>query len=122
MRNRTEHHTLVMQAESGIVEERKSRKEEDPEVNTLGVKGRSELFDIVLIFAEKLKENVEKNINETVNYANTKIETDLNLTSLFDDQTINVKLILIIDGVEFRKSSACSAYLFGLLLLIFRQN
>ena len=47
MRNPAEHHILVMQAESGSVEERKSRKEKDPEVDTLGVKGRSKLFDII---------------------------------------------------------------------------
>ena len=75
---------------------------------------------VILNFAEKLKENVEKNINENVDYANPETETDLNLTSLFDDQKINVKLFLNINGVELRNSSACSAYLFGLLLLIFR--
>ena len=65
---------------------------------------------IFLNFAEKLKEKVEKYINEIIDYANPETETDLKLTSLFDDGTINVKLILNIDGVEVRKSSDCSAY------------
>ena len=65
---------------------------------------------IFLYFAEKLKENVEKYINEIIDNANPETETDLKRTSHFDDQTINVKLILIIDGVEVRKSSDCSAH------------
>ena len=32
---------LVRQYESGSVDDRKGRKEKDPEVDTLGVKGRS---------------------------------------------------------------------------------
>ena len=47
MRNPAEHHSLVMQAESGSVEKRKSRKQKNPETDTLGVKGRSKLFDII---------------------------------------------------------------------------
>ena len=47
MRNPAEYHILVMQAESRSVEERNSRKEKDPEVDTLGVKGRSKLFGII---------------------------------------------------------------------------
>ena len=63
-----------------------------------------------LNFAEKLNEKVEKYINEIIDYANPETETDLKLTSLLDDGTINVKLILKIDGVEVRKLSDCSAY------------
>ena len=42
MRDPGMHEYLVRQFES--VEERKNRKEKDPEVDTLGVKGRSYLF------------------------------------------------------------------------------
>ena len=65
-------------------------------------------------FAEK-KENVENYINEIVDYANPETETDLKLTSLFDDQTINVKLILNIDGVEIQKSMIAQPTMFRLL-------
>ena len=47
MRDPGMHEYLVRQFESGSVEERKSRKEKDPEVDTLGVKGRSYLFKII---------------------------------------------------------------------------
>ena len=42
MMNPAEHELLVRLFESGVVDERKGRKEKDPEVNTSGVKGRSE--------------------------------------------------------------------------------
>ena len=44
MRDPGMHEYLVRQFESGSVEERKARKEKDPEIDTLGVKGRSYLF------------------------------------------------------------------------------
>ena len=47
MRNPAEHEHLVRLFESGVVDERKGRKEKDPEVDILGVKGRSKIFDIV---------------------------------------------------------------------------
>ena len=47
MRDPGMHEYLVRQFESGSVEERKSRKEKDPEVDTLGVKGRSYLFKVI---------------------------------------------------------------------------
>ena len=47
MRNPAEHEHLVRLFESGVVNERKGRKEKDLEVDTLGVKGRSKIFDIV---------------------------------------------------------------------------
>ena len=47
MRIPAEHEHLVILFESGVVDERKGRKEKDPEVDTLGVKGRSKIFDIV---------------------------------------------------------------------------
>ena len=47
MRNPAEDEHLVRLFESGVVDERKGRKEKDPEVETLGVKGRSKVFDIV---------------------------------------------------------------------------
>ena len=47
IRNPADHHNLVKHAESGSVEEIKSRKEKDPEVETLGVKRRSKVFDIL---------------------------------------------------------------------------
>ena len=46
MMNPAEHELLVRLFESGVVDERKGRKKKDPKVNTLGVKGRSEIFDI----------------------------------------------------------------------------
>ena len=47
MRKAAEREHLVRLSESGVVDERKGRKEKDPEVDTLGVKGRSKIFDIV---------------------------------------------------------------------------
>ena len=47
MRIPAEHEHLVILFESGVVDEKKGRKEKDPEVDTLGVKGRSKIFDIV---------------------------------------------------------------------------
>ena len=47
MRNPAENEHLVRLFESGVVDERKGRKEKDPEVDALGVKGRSKIFDIV---------------------------------------------------------------------------
>ena len=44
MRDPGMHEYLVRQFESGSVEERKARKEKDPEIDKLGVKGRSYLF------------------------------------------------------------------------------
>ena len=41
------HEYLVRQFDSGSVEERKARKEKDPEIDTLGVKGRSYLFKVI---------------------------------------------------------------------------
>ena len=47
MRDPGMHEYLVRQFESGSVEERKARKEKDPEIDTLGVKGRSYLFKVI---------------------------------------------------------------------------
>ena len=40
---------------------------------------------VLLIFTEKLKENVEKSIKEIVDYANSETELNLILTSLSDE-------------------------------------
>ena len=47
MRNPAEHEHVVRLFESGVVVERKGRKEKDLEVDTLGVKGSLKIFDIV---------------------------------------------------------------------------
>ena len=47
MRDPGMHKYLVRQFESGSVEERKARKEKDPENDTLRVKGRSYLFKVI---------------------------------------------------------------------------
>ena len=47
MSNPAEHEHLVRLFESGVDDERKGRKEKDPEVDILGVKGRLKIFDIV---------------------------------------------------------------------------
>ena len=47
MRDSGMHEYLVRQFESGSVDERKGRKEKDPEVDTLGVKGRSYLIKVI---------------------------------------------------------------------------
>ena len=47
MRDPGMHEYLVRQFDSGSVEERKARKEKDPEIDTLGVKGRSYLFKVI---------------------------------------------------------------------------
>ena len=58
-------------------------------------------------FADKLQENVEKNITEILAYANLDTKTDLKLTALFDGNALNVKLILNTDGVRLQESSDC---------------
>ena len=47
MRGPGMHEYLLRQFKSDSVDERKARKEKDPEVDTLGVKGRSYLFTVV---------------------------------------------------------------------------
>ena len=47
MRDPGMHEYLVRHFESGSVEERKAGKEKGPEINTLGVKGRSYLFKVI---------------------------------------------------------------------------
>ena len=47
MRSSGMHEYLLRQFKSDSVDERKARKEKDPEVDTLGVRGRSNLFTII---------------------------------------------------------------------------
>ena len=47
MRDPGMHEYLVRQFESGSVEERKGRNEKEPEIDILGVKGRSNLFKVI---------------------------------------------------------------------------
>ena len=65
---------------------------------------------IYLNFFDKLVQNVQKYINEIVKYADPETKTDLKLSSLFEEGTIHLKLIINVDGVQVRESSDCSAY------------
>ena len=55
-------------------------------------------------------QNVQKYINEIVKYADPETKTGLKLSSLFEEGTIHVKLVINVDGVQVRESSDCSAY------------
>ena len=61
-------------------------------------------------------QNVEKYINEIVKCADTEKKTDLKLSSLFEEDTIHVKLIINLDGDQVRESSGCSSYLLWVAL------
>ena len=64
---------------------------------------------IYLHFFDKLVQIVQKYINEIVKYADPETKTDLILSSLFEEDTIHVKLIINVDGVQVRESIDCSA-------------
>ena len=100
------HEYLVRQFESGSVEERKARKEKDPEIDTLGVKGQSYLFkvipnlpltcpvdtmhqclkgvanDIIIFFAEQLSYDEVQKINDATKQVNLPSEFKRLVSSL----------------------------------------
>ena len=120
-----------MQAESGSVEESKSRKEKDPGVDTLGVKGSSKLHDIIPNLPLTCPvDTMHQCLNSVASDVIKLFVEQLSLTELsaIDNATCQVVLpnefkrsIGSLSSIEHFKANALKTFLLYFSPLIFRK-
>ena len=131
MWNPAEHHIPVNQIESGRVEERKASKEKDPKVDTLGVKRRSKLFDIIPNFpltwpVDMMHQCLKSVAGDVLNFSAEQLS--LTEISAIDSATCQVvhhmefkKTMRSPNSIEHFKANELKTFLLYFSPLIFRK-